>query len=212
MIKDLDINLKRKVRLIAGGNEESGFKCIKHYYSKEPYGVCGFTPDAKFPVLNGEKGGAIIKLISNIDDKSLYISGGIEFNTIPDKVYIKNVEKLGKDNICFDINNISINYDNGNYIVYGKGGHSSKPEKSINPILATIKLLSENIDEKWTKDLYKLINQDNINGNLFGLNIEGKCGILSMVPTIINIVDGKLEVVLSVRYPEILTIEDIIKI
>ncbi len=32
-----------------------------------------------------------------------------------------------------------------------------------------------------------------------------------MVPTIINIVDGKLEVVLSVRYPEILTIEDIIK-
>ncbi|WKK91948.1 peptidase dimerization domain-containing protein [Clostridioides difficile] len=118
---------------------------------------------------------------------------------------------MGKDNICFDINNISINYDNGNYIVYGKGGHSSKPEKSINPILATIKLLSENIDEKWTKDLYKLINQDNINGNLFGLNIEGKCGILSMVPTIINIVDGKLEVVLSVRYPEILTIEDIIK-
>ncbi|MCI0946513.1 M20 family metallopeptidase [Clostridioides difficile] len=211
MIKDLDINLKRKVRLIAGGNEESGFKCIKHYYSKEPYGVCGFTPDAKFPVLNGEKGGAIIKLISNIDDKSLYISGGIEFNTIPDKVYIKNVEKLGKDNICFDINNISINYDNDNYIVYGKGGHSSKPEKSINPILATIKLLSENIDEKWTKDLYKLINQDNINGNLFGLNIEGKCGILSIVPTIINIVDGKLEVVLSVRYPEILTIEDIIK-
>ncbi len=32
-----------------------------------------------------------------------------------------------------------------------------------------------------------------------------------MVPTIINIVDGKLEVVLSVRYPEILTIEDIMK-
>ncbi len=150
-------------------------------------------------------------MLSNIDDKSLYISGGIEFNTIPDKVYIKNIEKLGKDNICFDINKISISYDNDNYIVHGKGGHSSKPEKSINPILATIKLLSENIDEKWTKDLYKLINQDNINGNLFGLNIEGKCGILSMVPTIINIVDGKLEVVLSARYPEILSIEEIMK-
>ncbi|MCC0714865.1 Sapep family Mn(2+)-dependent dipeptidase [Clostridioides sp. ES-S-0077-01] len=211
MIRDLEIDLKRKVRLIVGGNEESGFKCIKHYYSKEPYGVCGFTPDAKFPVLNGEKGGAIIKLVSNIDDKSLYVSGGIEFNTIPDKVYINNIEKLGKDNICCDVNNKSISSDNGSYIVHGKGGHSSKPEKSNNPILGTIKLMSEIIDEEWAKDLYKLINEDNIDGKLFNLNIEGKCGILSMVPTIINIVDGKLEIVLSVRYPEVLTIEDIIK-
>ncbi len=211
MIKNLNIDLKRKVRLIAGGNEESGFKCIKHYYSKEPYGVYGFTPDAKFPVLNGEKGGAVIKLISDIDDKSLYISGGIEFNTIPDKVYIKNIKKLGKDNIYCGFNNMSISYDKGDYVIHGKGGHSSKPEKSINPVLGTIKLLAENIDEDWAKDLYKLINQDNIDGKLFDLNIEGKCGILSMVPTIINIIDGKLEVVLSVRYPEVLTIETIIK-
>lgn len=158
MIKDLDINLKRKVRLIVGGNEESGFKCIKYYYSKELYGVCGFILDVKFFVLNGEKGGVIIKLILNIDDKFLYISGGIEFNIILDKVYIKNVEKLGKDNICFDINNILINYDNGNYIVYGKGGYLFKFEKLINFILVIIKFLLENIDEKWIKDLYKLIN------------------------------------------------------
>lgn len=211
MIKNLNIDLKRKVRLIAGGNEESGFRCIKHYYSKEPYGICGFTPDAKFPVLNGEKGGATIKLISEIEDKSLYISGGIEFNTIPDKVYIKNMKNLCKDNICCDFNNTSISYNNGDYVIHGKGGHSSKPEKAINPILGAIKFLSENIDEDWTKSLDKLINKDNIDGRLFGLDIEGKCGILSMVPTIINIIDGKLELVLSVRYPEVLTVEEIIK-
>ncbi|MCC0664242.1 Sapep family Mn(2+)-dependent dipeptidase [Clostridioides sp. ZZV15-6597] len=211
MIKSLNIDLKRKVRLIAGGNEESGFKCIKHYYSKEPHGVYGFTPDAKFPVLNGEKGGAIIKLMLDIDDKYLDLSGGIEFNTIPDKVYIKNIKNLSNDYINFDFNNVSISFNDGKYIVNGKGGHSSKPEKAINPILDTIKVLAENLDEDWAKDLYKLINKDNIDGKLFGLNVEGKCGILSMVPTIINIKDGKLEVILSVRYPEVLTVEEIIE-
>lgn len=194
MIRDLDIKLNRKVRLIVGGNEESGFKCIKHYYSKEPYGVCGFTPDAKFPVLNGEKGSGNINLRLNIENKDLILRGGLENNTIPSKATIINLK------------------ENKKYIVKGVGGHSSKPQDSVNPIPKALINLYEELGEKWIIDLYKLINEENVNGKLFGLDIEGKCGILSIVPTIINVENGCVEVTLNTRYPENIKFEDIIKI
>lgn len=193
MIRDMDIKLNRKVRLIVGGNEESGFKCIKYYYSKEPYGVCGFTPDAKFPVLNGEKGAGVIYLRLDIDNKNLSLYGGVEHNTIPDKVFIKKSQ----------YGDISI--------VEGIGGHSSKPELAENPIpKALIKLYNE-LNEKWIIDLYNMINEENINGKLFGLDIKGKCGILSLVPTTINIENGFLEIILNARYPENIEFSEIIK-
>lgn len=193
MIRDLDIKLNRKVRLIVGGNEESGFKCIKHYYSKEPYGVCGFTPDAKFPVLNGEKGAGSIFLKLDIEDKDLIVTGGLEHNTIPNKVIIKNINKDKKS------------------IVNGIGGHSSKPQNAINPIPKALIKLYDELNKKWMLDLYNLINEENVNGKLFELDIEGKCGILSIVPTVINVKDGFVEVILNVRYPENIKFEEIIK-
>ncbi|MBO3443503.1 Sapep family Mn(2+)-dependent dipeptidase [Clostridium sp. CCUG 7971] len=192
MIRDMNIKLNRKVRLIVGGNEESGFKCIKHYYSKEPYGICGFTPDAKFPVLNGEKGAGVIYLKLEINNKDVIVYGGLEHNTIPDKVTIKNIK------------------NNNEFIVKGIGGHSSKPEFAINPIPKSLIDLYNQLNEQWTIDLYKIINEDNMDGKLFGLNKEGKCGILSIVPTKINIENGLLEIVLNTRYPENIEFREII--
>lgn len=193
MIKDMGIKLNRKVRLIVGGNEESGFKCIKHYYSKEPYGVCGFTPDAKFPVLNGEKGAGVVFLKLNIDDKDLIVKGGLEHNTIPEKVIIKNIK------------------DNEKFVVEGVGGHSSKPEKAKNPIPKALLDLHSQLEEQWVIDLYKLINEENLDGSLFGINKEGKCGKLTMVPTVINVSNGDAEVALNVRYPENIELKEIIE-
>lgn len=192
LIRESNINLKRKVRVIVGGNEESGFRCIKHYYSKEPYGVYGFTPDAKFPVLNGEKGAGTIYLNLNIENKDLIVNGGLEHNTIPNKVIIKN--KKHQDET----------------VIEGIGGHSSKPQNAKNPIPKALLVLKELLDEKWITDLYQMINEDNIDGNLFGINKEGKCGILSMVPTVIDIRDGKIKVIINVRFPETVRFEQIL--
>lgn len=192
LIRESNVELKRKVRLIAGGNEESGFKCIKHYYSKEPYGVCGFTPDAKFPVLNGEKGAGTIYLSLNIEDKNLFVSAGVEHNTIPSEVVIKNIK------------------ENKEIMVEGIGGHSSKPQNAKNPIPKALLKLNELSNEKWILELYTMINENNMDGRLFNLNKEGKCGSLSMVPTVINIKDGNIKVVINVRYPEVITFEEIL--
>ena len=46
----------RRARLVVGGNEESGFECVKYYFAREPQPALGFSPDAMFPLVHAEKG------------------------------------------------------------------------------------------------------------------------------------------------------------
>src|SRR5579862_4909500 len=55
---DSGLALKRRVRLIFGCDEESGFGCVHHYFevAKEERPAVGFTPDSGFPLIYAEKG------------------------------------------------------------------------------------------------------------------------------------------------------------
>lgn len=55
-VKDLGIPLKKNVRLIAGTDEETGFRDVKWYYANHPYAPYTLSPDADFPIINIEKG------------------------------------------------------------------------------------------------------------------------------------------------------------
>ena len=57
MLKDKGIQLDRKIMLILGCNEETGMECMKYYTQHGEIPTMGFTPDADFPVIYGEKGG-----------------------------------------------------------------------------------------------------------------------------------------------------------
>ena len=47
---------RRRIRVIAGLNEESGWKCIERYLATEEIPSMSFSPDADFPVIFCEKG------------------------------------------------------------------------------------------------------------------------------------------------------------
>jgi len=219
LLRDNNILTNRRIRIAIGGNEESGFRCIRHYFKNEPRPIYGFTPDAKFPVINGEMGGAVITLSGNIDNENLIITGGQVHNTIPGYVIIKghNIETQNEElkNFLHE-ENIKIDYLHKENIeegfkLIGIGGHSSKPEKANNPIEKMFKLLNKSLKDKWLKELEPIFSGDNINGKIFGLDASGKCGRLKLVPTIVNIEKGKITLTLSVRYPEFLTSEEITK-
>lgn len=55
-LRELHHRPRRKVRLILGIDEESGFACMRHYFAREPAPTFGFTPDADFPIVTAEKG------------------------------------------------------------------------------------------------------------------------------------------------------------
>ena len=56
IIRDLGLPVSKRVRMIIGTDEESGWQCMDHYLQHEELPDFGFSPDADFPIINGEKG------------------------------------------------------------------------------------------------------------------------------------------------------------
>lgn len=56
IIKELGLDLKKRVRIILGCDEESEWRCMEHYFQQEQMPKIGFAPDADFPLIYAEKG------------------------------------------------------------------------------------------------------------------------------------------------------------
>lgn len=144
-IKELNIPLRRRIRVFFGLNEETGSKCVKYYVDKVgEMPVCGFTPDAEYPIINGEKGIVTCKYkrkITQYGDILLeYINGGIAANVVPDyaeaaislpKSKAYQIKKLAKET-----EEIEIEEKEELVIIksYGISAHGSTPEKGKNAI------------------------------------------------------------------------------
>lgn len=87
-LRDSGLPIKRRIRLLFGCNEETGSADMKYYLAHGgEIPVMGFTPDAEYPVINGEKG--IINVTfsrtysQSGDLKLLSIHGGTAPNVVP---------------------------------------------------------------------------------------------------------------------------------
>ena len=56
-LKEHNVPLKYGVRALLGANEETGMEDVEYYLKNYPAPDFCFSPDAEFPVCNGEKGG-----------------------------------------------------------------------------------------------------------------------------------------------------------
>jgi len=144
-IKDLNIPLKRRVRLFFGLNEETGSKCVKHYVDNGgEMPVAGFTPDAEYPIINGEKGivtGKYKRKLNQSGDMILKsIRGGIASNVVPDyaeaEILITENKAQHIRKAAEETENIKLEEKNNLVIIrcYGVSAHGSTPEKGKNAI------------------------------------------------------------------------------
>ena len=56
----------KRVRIIFGTDEESGFKDIEYYHAHDEMPDMGFSPDADYPIINGEKGIMTFDIVSSL--------------------------------------------------------------------------------------------------------------------------------------------------
>lgn len=156
-IKDLNIPLSKNVRLIVGGDEESGSELdLNAYYSKFSPAPATFSPDASFPIFNTEKGSykpTFTKKIatSTILPRVAEFSGGYRINVLPAKAQVK-ILGLSKNDISQITNEyskksgviFSANDTNEGVIIYadGKATHASTPEDGLNGITALLNLIA----------------------------------------------------------------------
>jgi succinyl-diaminopimelate desuccinylase len=226
-VKDLNIPLKRRVRVFFGLNEETGSKCVKHYVDKgEEMPVCGFTPDAEYPIINGEKGIVTCKYIRKLkQDGNIvikWIKGGVAANVVPDfaeaaiiapKDEIQNIK-----NSAEEIKEIVVEEKDDFLIIksYGISAHGSTPEKGKNAISHLFMLLGK---LNFTGDVKEFIDFCNkymvldVNGVNLGIGLEDEISgkfIFNLGVISGNQDETALEI--NMRYPVTRTYEEFIDI
>lgn len=90
-LKDSGYEPAKKIRIVLGLDEETNWYGMDYYAEKEKMPDFGFTPDAEFPALNGEKGIVVsqfVKKIKKTKSKGLELrklSGGSAPNMVAEK-------------------------------------------------------------------------------------------------------------------------------
>lgn len=144
-LKDQGVTFNKRVRFIVGTDEESNWTGMHRYFEVEPAPTLGFSPDAEFPVINGEKGQVSLKIGAPATNGGQYVlesfHSGLRFNMVPrEAVALVTVPDRNSVTAAFaqfvDDNPISgtaeETTDGLRLIVIGKAAHGMEPEQGIN--------------------------------------------------------------------------------
>lgn len=146
IIKELDLPLSKRIRFIIGTDEESDWQCMDHYFGVEEMPDFGFSPDANFPIINGEKGNVSVYFQSGGNGQGeemslLQFQSGLRENMVPQDaeatVEVKDVSVLKEDfENYLDQNPITgearTEGETVTLKIVGKASHGAQPENGEN--------------------------------------------------------------------------------
>jgi succinyl-diaminopimelate desuccinylase len=221
-IKDLNLPLSKKVRVIFGTNEETGSAELEYYLKREKAPVSGFTPDADYPIIFAEKGITIfdvvkdLKKCGNKDITIKYINGGHRANMVPDYteagIVAKDADFIVKSASEFSKKtgyDVKAEMKDGMVIVKSIGlcAHGSLPELGKNAIMQLFAFLGGL--PLGDSDIHEFIDFFNKNsgvsdpyGERFGVGLEDKAsGKVSFNIGVVNADEKKISLSLNLRYP-----------
>ena len=145
MLKDLNVELSKEVRIIVGCDEESGSRCVERYFSKVDKPTYAFSPDAEFPVIYGEKGILSFDILGTIENSDIIsIEAGQRYNIVCDeaKLTVKEINptylaEFVKEEGC------QAEIIDNSYIFYGVSAHAMQPHLGINAIKIMCKFMDK---------------------------------------------------------------------
>ena len=216
-LSDNCIHLNKKVRLIFGADEESGWEDMEFYKRHEPLPDIAFSPDGEYPVINAEKGllHAELSLESDKPEAIKSFRAGTRVNVVPNKA--ECVLELPADLIERSVENYTCpigaqistkKLEDGlvRLTAIGKSAHGSRPEQGINAAASLIQYLGT-LSLPFgtlTQAIYTLSEKIGtyVNGELAELGLEDeRSGKLTLNLGTLSIKDGKMSVGIDIRYP-----------
>ena len=213
-IRDLDLPLKRRIRLIFGCNEETGATDV-HYYLEHggEIPVMGFTPDAEYPIINGEKG--IINaycsrsFTQSGNLKLISFQGGTASNVVPNyaKAELACSRELAETIAAKNFEKVTFTLTETGVLAEasGENAHGSTPWLGENAIGRLILALKELPFEGELADiiafLAEKLGMDTI-GKAAGIHLHDDIsGDLSFNWGVMNATADNLDLVVNYRYP-----------
>ena len=213
-LKEHNVPLKYGVRALLGANEETGMEDVEYYLKNYPAPDFCFSPDAEFPVCNGEKGGFNGYLVSKKLENGniLEFTGGVAHNVVPDRASC-----LVKADFAAlsEREGITLEEENGAVRIrgWGKGGHAAMPQNTVNSIGLIVDYLLDNHlvtaeEEEFLTYLRKL--HSNTDGSGVGIAASDDAfDPLTSIGGMIELKDGRLWQDVDSRFPTSITGEEI---
>lgn len=219
-LKESGVKLNKKIRIIFGTNEETGWGCMDYYFKHEKAPDMAFTPDADFPVIHGEKGIIVFDLVQDIDLKNQEgiivksIHGGNAPNMVPDycEAVVQGDFKLIEESLenFLEKNNYPLSIEKGGenikIIATGVSAHGSTPEKGENAISYLMSFLAELLHEDNEILSFVKMYNEKIAFKHFGEGIgcgfeDDVSGKLNFNPGLIQVDGNEIKLTINVRYP-----------
>ena len=209
-IKESGLNIKKRVRVVFGTNEETGWKGITYFKEKIKDPLIGFTPDGNFPVINREKGILNVTVVRKFSEKNdvLKLRGGERSNMVPDRAEaeLKNMSSAISGDVEVEGNKL---------IAKGVSAHGAHPWEGKNAVTILCKALeSVELPDK-VKSAIGFVNKavgDDVYGK--GLDIANEdelSGKLTVNLGVMKIDENGAEITFNIRYPITDSDERIIK-
>lgn len=229
IIKALKLPLTKQVHYILGTDEESEWVGIDRYLASEPTPDFGFSPDAEFPIINGEKGIASFKItfkptLKTVADQQLTsFNSGLRDNMVP-----ANARAVISGHDLDNLSNAFTNFAASNGLISdaeindtdliltltGKGAHALEPDAGVNAgtYLATF-LNTLSLDPAGQQYVATIAAQMHLDsrGHQLGIAVQDELmGELTVSPDVFNYQAGQGgSVTLNIRYPQSTSAEKI---
>lgn len=156
LLDKLGVKWNKRVRVIIGSDEETGFRCVEAYFKHEEQPASGFTPDAMFPLVYAEKARATfdhkLKFVledGNYNYKLVKFNGGQVLNMV---IASAKAELVGEvSDIKEKFENFLVQEkldgevtveDTIKLTLKGKAAHGSTPQYGINGATKLAEFLS----------------------------------------------------------------------
>ena len=223
IIKDLGLPTSKRVRFVVGTDEESGWKDMEYYFAHVglPEPDFGFSPDAEFPIINGEKGNITEYLHFSGENRGAArlhsFTGGLRENMVPESATAvlsgqvpKLVDMLDEFAKEHDLRFTYEELANGqiSVTIIGKSAHGASPQSGINGATYLAKFLTQFDFEDPAKDYLdvagNILLNDHDGTNLNIAYVDEKMGSLSMNAGVFRFDEKSTDntIALNIRYPK----------
>ena len=156
LLDKLGVKWNKRIRVIIGSDEETGFRCVEAYFKHEEQPASGFTPDAMFPLVYAEKARATfdhkLKFVDeagNYNYKLVKFNGGQVLNMVIASAKAELVGEVSDIKEKFE-NFLALEKLDGEVTVEdtikltlkGKAAHGSTPQYGVNGATKLAEFLS----------------------------------------------------------------------
>ncbi|MDO4582228.1 MAG: Sapep family Mn(2+)-dependent dipeptidase [Bacillota bacterium] len=208
--------LRRSIRYIFGCDEENGFGCMEYFLAHRQQPQLGFTPDAMFPAIIGEKGIAHWRFEDSWEDNSggirlLSASAGLANNIVPAKAEALFVDsgdtRAALQQLTAYDSHLTLGERNGGLLLTAEGvaAHASTPEQGENAIVMLLKALSR-LElspagaHSYIRRLAQLFDDDKYGASL-GVAAQDELSALTTVPSMLSISGSGGSLTCDTRFP-----------